>query len=845
MPRYFIYQDAQIMGPFTREDLGQVHGLSGDSLVCSEASMGNKDTEWRSALEISELSSLFSGGVGLKAAPALEMLPGGPPDVYDKLTEENRILFDGFGYGGEWTSGLFEDPDFFRQWGSLVESATSRSEELELAKLRSQALEKSLDEMGAKLVRYERQQNEILERLNLKDRALEAKEKAVQGLESKLPQLERSLEMAREELRQARGRLSELQSGVTPAAWKTAPAAPPPPPPPPPAPAVVEPAFPAAASSPAETTSLPRSLKDSPGLAGSGVVAPIAPQPVFAPPISAAPPEPPKAYIPPPLPPPEVREAYPEPVVEPPPRPRLDLPATIKLQPSTLKAAGVAFTPPVPVPANVELAMPTPLPTPRAGAPEPRGGATEPRGGATEHGDAVQPLPAGDLISGWGDASGAPPVPTPEVSAPSAQAPEPEPVVFSPEPAQPPETLVQRRPSGAVVPGLDLLALPDPQAASSGQASPDLPPIPTPEPMPAVGAPGGGLVELTLTPMPRRASLEPAPQGGSVPDVSTPARLEPVGALERPHTMVRSIAGPPPVEPAQPLPAMKGLFPDLSTPAPVASAPAIETAPKMPVRPPAPVTDAAPPPGTQTMQRRRQSKTFLIGLGVAFAGLLATGVFFLKDPKEVIQLFTMSPKKGRPMDPDQVAGPSPTSLSQVKPLAAPSGDGAAAATKPPETPAPGRDFVADSTVAAMDFAKKQPVGKGKTALGEWLSSTFLKRGDEEEWSAGAVEGGVYLVSYRYFKGGKTAKQEPVTYLFEVDLDKKTIKGRNPVAKELLAGAAKAPAPRKSGKRVKKSRAAASEEARQPAKEEEPAPLDDLLGPPSQEPATPGAELTGE
>ncbi|MBI5200933.1 MAG: hypothetical protein HY925_05050 [Elusimicrobia bacterium] len=890
--RYFVYQDAQIMGPFTREDLGQVHGLHGDSLVCPEGAMGNKDGEWLSAREVNDLSGLFTGGPGIKASPVLEMTASGPPDFYTRLGEETRSILDGFGYSGEWTSGAFEDPDFFRQWGALVDGASTRSEELELARLRAQELEANLDQMGDKLAKYERQQNEILERLNVKDRALEEKQKALERMEDRLPQLERALEAAREELFQARERLSELRAGGVPADWKEAP--------PPPA----RRARPAPAPEPEE-----EELPPPPKRARRPVPEPepeVEPEPELpAPPPERGRPVQASAPIvvdtPRPTPPLEpVREptrsellleqpaaqaapvAVPAPAPAPVPvRPKFELPPAIRLQHSTLRATAVGFTPPAPKaamppairiepepavmppavpdePAPIEAVAPMPEASPAAVVEPPL---TAP---SIAPAPAIEPLPDGILVTGWTDlAAAAPPAPAPaagpnpfeslmppgatgaetpaaapapspfaaaEAPFPVSAVPEPEPVVFSPEPAQPPETLVQRRAPGELPPSP--WGLGPSEAPAAG-----LPPIPTPAPEPAPA--GQGLVDLTLTP------AAAAPSIGE--DTGTPApRLEPVGALQRPHTMVRSIPAPATGPAADPSP-----FPNLSTPAPVA-APA---SPNIPTRPPAPAIEP-PPAGAETMQRRRQSKKFLIGLGVAFTGLMATGVFFLRDPKAVVQLFTMSPNKKRNagVDPDEVAGPAPTSLGQVKPVGAGTSPFPSKApapnpepvAPPPQEPARGRDYVADNMVAAIDFAKQQPAAKGKK-LGAWLTTTLVKPGDEEEWSAGAVESNVYLVSYRYFKGGRAAKQEPVTYLFEVDLDKKTIKSRNPLAKELLAGVAKAPIPGKAAKKVKKSRPAASEAPAKAAAEEEgaPPPLDDLIGPPSQEPATPGTELSGE
>jgi len=106
------------MGPFTREDMSQVQGMSSDSLVCQEGAHGAKDADWRSAVEVPELSPLFSPGAAMAAAPAREM-EAGPPDSFERFREQSHLAVDGFGFSGEWTSGVFEDPALFFPLGSI------------------------------------------------------------------------------------------------------------------------------------------------------------------------------------------------------------------------------------------------------------------------------------------------------------------------------------------------------------------------------------------------------------------------------------------------------------------------------------------------------------------------------------------------------------------------------------------------------------------------------------------------------------------------------------------------------------------------------------------------------
>ena len=776
--RYFVYRDAQIMGPFTREDLSQVQGLTADALVCPE-SEGVKDVDWKTPSQVEELAGLFKEGLGVKVAPAVEMGPA--PDFYERLRDENRLLFEGFGFGGEWTSGAYEDPDVFRQWGVSMDSVSTRGEELESARIRAAALETSQKELREKLLRYERQQNEILDRLNLKDRALEEKERQMLVLQNRLPQLELALKAAEEELRVARGRPPAPQARGSAPAPEVAPPAP-----------AASPFFQPPASEPLRPPSVP------------AVSQPPAPPSPFTvpPPVERAP-----------------QQAAPSA------KARFEVPAAIKLKSSTREATGIAFTAPAP---------PRPAPPPIVPAPPAAPVSLTPAAPAP-----IAPTPM-------------PPAATPLTGPGQA---EPQSFTFSPEPAQPPETMVRNR-SVEPPPSPPTLAgrTPSPQSLFPSAATPapavvDLGPA---SPVPPSTTPG-------------QAAPFAMPQAGTpVPS------LGPVGSLDTPRTTFRIANTPAPVAPV----------PMTAAPIPVPPVQPAATGPSV-LKTPTETATGSVVPSEATLKRRKQSKTFLIVLGASFVGLLVAGVMFLRNPKDVIQLFTMSPKKRSPVDPEQmIAG---TSLSQVRPIspkagaegpqapvppaasgpagpspatgpaagptavqpAAPAAPQAAPATPAaaPATPPPGRDFIAEASLEAVDFAKKHPLPGGKGSLADWVRAKYLKQGDEELWDAGAVEAKIFDISYRYFKGGRGVKQEPVTYLFEVDLDKKTMKGRNGAAKQLLAAPAKkAKAPRKAPKRVKKAETDSDAEPRLDQEPLAPESVDDLLGPPSQ--AQPTGDLGG-
>ncbi|HAM35327.1 MAG TPA: hypothetical protein DEB40_11315, partial [Elusimicrobia bacterium] len=56
--RYWIYKDARILGPLTKEDLGMTVGLHPDTLVCPEDSGGGGDIQWKCVEDVPELAGI-------------------------------------------------------------------------------------------------------------------------------------------------------------------------------------------------------------------------------------------------------------------------------------------------------------------------------------------------------------------------------------------------------------------------------------------------------------------------------------------------------------------------------------------------------------------------------------------------------------------------------------------------------------------------------------------------------------------------------------------------------------------------------------------------------------------
>jgi hypothetical protein len=118
---------------------------------------------------------------------------------------------------------------------------------------------------------------------------------------------------------------------------------------------------------------------------------------------------------------------------------------------------------------------------------------------------------------------------------------------------------------------------------------------------------------------------------------------------------------------------------------------------------------------------------------------------------------------------------------------------------------------------------------GRGTVEQWLQYSFSATPGatgKEEWTSGAVEGNVYLVQYRIVWSGNTAPGPSPSYVFEAHLSRKIVRGTNPPARELLAGAS-----RPQARRAKKKKAPAPRKKKAPKKHgfsQLPLPSDDQL-----------------
>lgn len=216
------------------------------------------------------------------------------------------------------------------------------------------------------------------------------------------------------------------------------------------------------------------------------------------------------------------------------------------------------------------------------------------------------------------------------------------------------------------------------------------------------------------------------------------------------------------------------------------TAPSIEAAPSAEAAPPAP---------------KKSKNALLIGaaLGLAALGGLAVMGGFV-------------PGLRKPEAPVAVLEPAP--LSPPEPT-------------PPPPP--------DARQLAVEFAKAWPLSGDRT-LERALENLAPSSGNLSPWMADPVAGN--RVQVNYFARSPSPGAPTIAYEFEVDLDGKTLVGRNAAAKSVLTGKAAAPPappkpkPVKVKPKAEKSRPARVKPARHAPKEKAPAAdetlLDDLL-----------------
>ncbi len=191
----------------------------------------------------------------------------------------------------------------------------------------------------------------------------------------------------------------------------------------------------------------------------------------------------------------------------------------------------------------------------------------------------------------------------------------------------------------------------------------------------------------------------------------------------------------------------------------------------------------AKPAEESTTVEKPKGRRFLRGMLIGILGLAALMVLillFLRNSGSLKSMVNMGADQkpiGAVSDEELKAAPAPQPSSVELPNKA-------------QPPAAGRDMIPDSGQAAIALVKSYPLAGERSSVGQWLSYSFTANpadGNKELWTAGAIDATTYAVEYRLQPGPHSAIKESIAYIFEADITRKTVRGSNQAARQLLAG----------------------------------------------------------
>lgn len=710
--KYWVFNDARILGPYSREELAGLDAVHSGTLVCQEGTSGVADGDWRALEAVPELAGLAFAGApvgGYAASPFSETMD--PSDAA----------------AAAWPPPYADDPRF----GFWMREEADEGRSVEFAR--------TLAEMREQMARNERRQDEILDRLNAKDAQLQQRDKEIADLRARLTLFETGAM-----------RLAALPA-AQPAARAPAPAAKAPPP-------VVPTAPPAPAAKAPEQPAIPPLAAKAPPPAVPEAAPPPslrmesaleAAAPSSEAPLAAGEDESParKALR-------AARAAKTGTGLPSSTGPmEFALPSAVPEMPSFEPPAAEAFPP-----------LEAPLAPPFDGIPESEG--------LSPVAEMPPPLDFAPPFPDAGFASSEPPpldAPPPFSEPPLA------------DPAAPPP----------------MSAFGDP--AFQVQAQPQQPgQLAHPQTV-IFGGGGGGGISLTpnpspLGPSPFGSTPEPIPLGdpGSM---ATPMPM--MGQPDLPQTVMQGLgvggqATPFPFGQQTPLPRLPGQQTSAFDQPITASPRPLETSPGAP--PQVPPTGATKPSMVVKVKEMLRSKKFVIVLAVSVLALAGILAMFLRNPKQLAKTVDMAPdQKASGSFEENGPAPRPATPSPFqKPPAAedtppPATGDTAPAPKPAAPPAKGKDYVSDGSVRAIEFVKNYKLDEARGTVGAYLQYAFLGPDTTPGWQAGAIEKDVWFVQYNVFKGtpGGRGAKPTYSFRFEVDLAKRTLKGVNPSAQDML------------------------------------------------------------
>jgi hypothetical protein len=357
-----------------------------------------------------------------------------------------------------------------------------------------------------------------------------------------------------------------------------------------------------------------------------------------------------------------------------------------------------------------------------------------------------------------------------------------------------------------------------PSLPAAGKAPAALPPPPATAPGPKPedspyqwgpqAVPGGSLPQAGSAPLPALGAAGPAPLELNAP----PATIVPGSFMPPLTSPPRPVLSPPPMfaPPVQgleapPVPTLAPSSPPQSGPPPMTMAFSAGVGPSampsaLPAAGPALMPSPAAGPSTQQVlaklakpapakteppkaPSKGRAKTFLIIIGAASVVVVGAAWFFLfRDSKGLNTALRMD--SGRP--PVGAEVPEESARTAKPPLAAPPPAAQPAPQPAAPEPAPQAEAIRDERPAAIELVKEFPLDGDRSTIGQWLQYSFAATPgaqNEEKWDAGAYEESTYAVKYTVQPAGKDA----ITYLFEADVARKTVKGMNEASRKLLAG----------------------------------------------------------
>ena len=188
----------------------------------------------------------------------------------------------------------------------------------------------------------------------------------------------------------------------------------------------------------------------------------------------------------------------------------------------------------------------------------------------------------------------------------------------------------------------------------------------------------------------------------------------------------------------------------------------------------------APAEATQAPRAARSNKPFVIV--AALLVIVMAGCFlYLRHTKDLKQMTELDDGRAR-LGAEQTDDASHPPMVKPK-MAAPVPDAAAveAAT---------RAASQAKLDAAVDMVKAFPLDGERGTVAQWLqfSYTASPGSGKEAWNASETAEKTYLVEYRFTP---SARGDEVHYLFEVDMDRGFVIGKNLDAKSVLAGGPRA------------------------------------------------------